>query len=91
MEKKIVPCYEVDCVVRFWELARLMDTDPEDLFYQLFPTEDYDNYEDGTYKLIDCYEKLTCGFDELRERWADVAFYIEDLGYRFYDTVLMVF
>lgn len=92
MEKRIVPCYDVDCVIDFFDLARAMELDPEELFYKLFPYNDYDETESGKCMRINCYNKLIYSEeDETREAWEEVRFIIEDCGYRFYDYVMMVF
>lgn len=81
---------EVDCVINFWDLARYMEKDPEELFYQMFPNDDYEECL-GRYVFVSCLERLTTGSEESRELWADVHFYLTDSGFRFYNEVLMIF
>lgn len=83
--------YTVDCVINFWNLARAMKQDPEELFYSLFPNDDYDKCP-GRYVEIDCYEKMFYdNKEENKEAWQEVRFYVEESGDRFYDKVLMIF
>lgn len=91
--KPVCPCFDVDCVINFWQLAGWFeDTTPEELFYQMWPEEDFDEVMPGNYAIVDCYEKITyMGEDEVRETWETVRFYIEDCGYRFYDKVMFIF
>lgn len=90
---KSAPCFEVDCVINFWDLASYMEMNGEELFYKLWPDnyfEDDANY--GHYAMVDVYDKICYqGEDEVREAWNEVKFYIEDCGYRFYDKVMFVF
>jgi hypothetical protein len=90
MMKRFDGAYEVDCVINFWNLARWMERDAEELFYQMFPNDDYEECA-GRYIFIDCLERMTTGSDEDRELWEDVHFHITEAGYRFYNEVLMIF
>ena len=81
---------EVDCVINFWNLARWMERDAEELFYQMFSNDDYEECA-GRYIFINCLGRMTSGSDEDRELWEDVHFYLTDAGYRFYNEVLMIF
>ena len=81
---------EVDCVINFWSLARWMERDPEELFYQMFPNEDYEECL-GRYVFINCLGCMTSGSEEDRELWEDVHFHITEAGYRFYEEAMMIF
>ena len=87
------PCFEVDCVIDFWDLARYAEKDPEEFFYGLWPDAYFEeDTVERTFVIVDCYEKITYGGeDEVRENWETVKFYIEDCGYRFYDKVMFIF
>lgn len=90
---KSAPCFEVDCVINFWDLAAYMKMNGEELFYKLWPDNYFEDDADyGHYAMVDVYDKICCqGEDEVREAWNDVKFYIEDCGYRFYDKVMFIF
>lgn len=90
MVERLKGVQTVDCVVNFWELARYMEKDPEELFYQMFPNDDYEECL-GRYVFINCLERLCSGSDEQKELWDDVRFHISETGNRFYDEVLMLF
>ena len=90
---KSAPCFEVDCVINFWDLAAYMEMNGEELFYKLWPDNYFEDDADyGHYAIVDVYDKICYqGKDEVREAWNDVRFYIEDCGYRFYDKVMFIF
>ena len=90
---KSAPCFEVDCVINFWDLASYMEMNGEELFYKLWPDNYFEDDADyGHYAMVDVYDKICYqGEDEVREAWNEVKFYIEDCGYRFYDKVMFVF
>ena len=87
------PCFEVDCVINFWDLASYMEMNGEELFYKLWPDNYFEDDADyGHYAMVDVYDKICYqGEDEVRKIWNEVKFYIEDCGYRFYDKVMFVF
>ena len=90
---KSAPCFEVDCVINFWDLAAYMKMNGEELFYKLWPDNYFEDDADyGHYTMVDVYDKICYkGEDEVREMWENVKFYIEDIGYRFYDRVMFIF
>jgi hypothetical protein len=90
---KSAPCFEIDCVINFWDLASYMEMNGEELFYKLWPDNYFEDDADyGHYAMVDVYDKICYqGKDEVREIWNEVKFYIEDCGYRFYDKVMFVF
>lgn len=93
MDRKPCPAFEVDCVINFWDLARYAEMDPEELFYKMWPDNYFeDDTECGHYAIVNVFDKICyMGDDEVREMWEEVKFYIEDCGYRFYDSVMFIF
>lgn len=91
MERKNSPAFEVDCVINFWDLANYAELDPEELFYKMWPDEDFEEFGDR-YVIVDVFGKICyMGDDDVRETWETIRFYIEDCGYHFYDKVMFIF
>lgn len=91
-ERKECPCFEVDCVINFWDLAHYAEVDVEEYFYKLFPWHDFENADYGRYMIINVFDKIVYEEDdEVRKAWEEVQFYIQDCGYHFYDKVMMIF